>query len=148
MKRKFKQWWWTIPSISTITSYLKSHNTKRGTTTYDVENPGNWFGTATNMDRVMVFNATFNNISVISWQSVFLVEETRIQWGKNHWPAASHWQTLYIMLYRVHLTWAGIRLTTCYQLRLHLIFYINVSSLKNVCKVSTVEFSSNLLKTY
>ena len=24
--------------------------------------------------RVMVFNATFNNISVISWQSVLLVE--------------------------------------------------------------------------
>jgi len=27
---------------------------------------------------VMVFNATFNNISVISWQSVLLVEETRV----------------------------------------------------------------------
>jgi hypothetical protein len=26
----------------------------------------------------MVFNATFNNISVISWQSVLLVEETRV----------------------------------------------------------------------
>jgi hypothetical protein len=30
--------------------------------------------------RVMVFNATFNNISVISWQSVLLVEEA----GENH----------------------------------------------------------------
>jgi hypothetical protein len=28
--------------------------------------------------RIMVFNATFNNISVISWQSVFLVEETGV----------------------------------------------------------------------
>ena len=28
--------------------------------------------------RVMVFNATFNNISVITWQSVLLVEETRV----------------------------------------------------------------------
>ena len=28
--------------------------------------------------RIIVFNATFNNISVISWQSVLLVEETRI----------------------------------------------------------------------
>jgi hypothetical protein len=28
--------------------------------------------------RVMVFNATFNNISVTSWRSVLLVEETRI----------------------------------------------------------------------
>jgi hypothetical protein len=26
--------------------------------------------------RVIVFNATFNNISVISWLSVLLVEET------------------------------------------------------------------------
>ena len=30
--------------------------------------------------RVMVFNATFNNISVILWRSVLLVEET----GENH----------------------------------------------------------------
>ena len=30
----------------------------------------------------MVFNATFNNISVISWQSVLLVEETEVP-GKN-----------------------------------------------------------------
>jgi hypothetical protein len=34
----------------------------------------------------MVFNATFNNISVILWQSVLLVEET----GENHQPIASH----------------------------------------------------------
>jgi hypothetical protein len=27
----------------------------------------------------MVFNATFNNISVLSWRSVLLVEETRVQ---------------------------------------------------------------------
>jgi len=38
--------------------------------------------------RVMVFNATFNNISVISWQSVLLVEETGIP-GEKHRPAAS-----------------------------------------------------------
>jgi len=37
----------------------------------------------------MVFNATFNNISVIWWRSV-LLEET----GENHRPVASHWQTL------------------------------------------------------
>jgi hypothetical protein len=40
--------------------------------------------------RGMVFNATFNNISVISWRSVLLVEETR----EKHRPVASHWQTL------------------------------------------------------
>jgi hypothetical protein len=36
-----------------------------------------------------VFNATFNNISVISWRSVLLVEETEVT-GVNHIPAASH----------------------------------------------------------
>ena len=39
--------------------------------------------------RVMVLNATYNNISVISWWSVLLVEETGIP-GENHRPAASH----------------------------------------------------------
>jgi len=34
---------------------------------------------------VTVFNATFNNISVISWRSVLLVEETRVL-GENHRP--------------------------------------------------------------
>jgi len=38
----------------------------------------------------MVFNATFNNISVISWQSVLLVEETGVP-QENQRPAASHW---------------------------------------------------------
>ena len=31
----------------------------------------------------MVFNATFNNISVISWRSVLLVEETEVS-EENH----------------------------------------------------------------
>jgi hypothetical protein len=41
----------------------------------------------------MVFNATFNNISVISWWSVLLVEETGVP-SENHRPEASHRQTL------------------------------------------------------
>jgi len=40
-------------------------------------------------DLVMVFNATFNNISAISWRSVLLVEETGVP-GENHGPVASH----------------------------------------------------------
>jgi hypothetical protein len=36
----------------------------------------------------MVFNTTFNNISVILWQSVLLVEETGVP-GENHRPAVS-----------------------------------------------------------
>jgi hypothetical protein len=39
----------------------------------------------------MVFKATFNNISVISWRSAVLVEETRVP-EENHWPVARHWQ--------------------------------------------------------
>jgi hypothetical protein len=41
----------------------------------------------------MVLNATFNNISVISWRLVLSVDETGIP-GENHRPVASHWQTL------------------------------------------------------
>ena len=37
----------------------------------------------------MVFRATFNNISVLSWWSVLLVEETRVP-GEHHRPVASH----------------------------------------------------------
>jgi hypothetical protein len=41
----------------------------------------------------MVFNAHFNNISVISWRSVSLVEEIGGP-GENHRPVESHWQTI------------------------------------------------------
>ena len=43
--------------------------------------------------RFMVFNATFNTISAISWVSVLLVEGTGVP-GENHRPATSHPQTL------------------------------------------------------
>ena len=60
-------------------------------------------------DGFMVFNDTFNNIEVISCQSVLLVEETRIP-GENHRAVASHWQKLYhIMLYTS--PWLGFELT-------------------------------------
>ena len=42
---------------------------------------------------VMVLNVTLNTISVISWRSVLLVEETGVPW-ENHRPLASHCQTL------------------------------------------------------
>ena len=41
----------------------------------------------------MLFNPTFNNISVISWWSSLLEEETGVP-GENHRPVASHGQTL------------------------------------------------------
>ena len=54
----------------------------------------------------MVFNATFNNISVISWLSVLLVEETGVT-GENHRTAASYKQTL------SHIV---VSSTTCHEL--------------------------------
>ena len=51
---------------------------------------------------LVVFNATINNISVISWRSVLLVEETGVP-GENHRPVA-------IMLYIS--PWPRIELTT------------------------------------
>jgi hypothetical protein len=38
-----------------------------------------------NRVRVMVFNATFNNISAISWRPVLVVEEAGVP-GENHAP--------------------------------------------------------------
>jgi len=57
----------------------------------------------------MAFNVSFNNISVISWQSVLLVEGTR----ENHQPVASHWQTLShnVVSSTLHHEW-GFELTT------------------------------------
>jgi hypothetical protein len=43
--------------------------------------------------RVMVFNATFNNISVISWRPILLVEKTGVP-GESHRPVISHYQTV------------------------------------------------------
>ena len=37
----------------------------------------------------IMFDVTFNNISVISLRSVLLIEETEVS-GENEWPAASH----------------------------------------------------------
>jgi hypothetical protein len=42
---------------------------------------------------VMEFSATFTNISVISWRSVLLVEETRVA-RENHRPTDKHYYSV------------------------------------------------------
>ena len=60
----------------------------------------------------MVFNATFNNISVISWQSFILVEETGVP-KENQRPSASHWQTFITQCCIKYTSpWVGFKLTT------------------------------------
>jgi len=56
----------------------------------------------------MVFNATFNNISVIWWWSVLLVEETEVP-GETTDLSQVTIKLYHIMLYRVHLAMNGVR---------------------------------------
>ena len=69
--------------------------------------------------RVLVFNTTFNNISFISWRSVWLVGETGGPW-ENHRPAACHLYDsvvekfiyintcIYIIFFYVHIDFFNI----------------------------------------
>jgi hypothetical protein len=54
-----------------------------------------------------VFNATFNNISALSWRSVLFVKETRVP-GENHRPAACQCKTL---SHNVVSPWTGLEHT-------------------------------------
>ena len=86
---------------------------------YECRNVWNWYRV-----RVMVFDATFNTISVISWWSVLLVAESGGP-RENYRPVASHWQTLShnvvhlaLIEIRTHISrihyWKHFYCTTCH----------------------------------
>jgi hypothetical protein len=54
----------------------------------------NHLGTDWFDDWFIVFNATFSNISAISWWPVLVVEEAGVP-GENHRPWASSWYSLF-----------------------------------------------------
>jgi hypothetical protein len=53
----------------------------------------------------MVFSATYNNMSAISWLSALMVEET----GENHDLPQISDKFYHIILHQVHIVMSGIR---------------------------------------
>ena len=95
---------WTFSSDKQLTLFFSQITTenKHSFIMFSMSEKVKWKGFL--VYDFIVFYATINNISVISWRSV-LLEETGGP-GENHRPVASHWQTLSYNV--VHLVLIGI----------------------------------------
>jgi hypothetical protein len=71
-------------ALNAVDREFESRSCQDSLNLYATLRKGNYF--ANYGLRVMMFNATFNTISVISKRSVLLEEETEVP-GENHWPA-------------------------------------------------------------
>ena len=88
----------------------------------------------------IVFNATFNNSSIISWWPVLLVDETGVP-GENHRPVASHWQTL------SHNVVSG---TPRHEWRftIEIVVYLKYIEVSNKCLSTNIQLSNFLSTNY
>ena len=78
----------------------------------------------------MMFNTTFNNISVISWWSVLLVEETGIPWKHPDLPQVTD-KLYHIILNRIHFAISGIRIQNVIVDRYWLQFFVNPTTMRS-----------------
>ena len=82
-------------SIIQFHNKVNLFNCKASTTVYHVFNPKTYIHVYFHLllkKNQQIRVGVFNNILVISWRSVLLVEETGVH-RENQWPAAGHWQT-------------------------------------------------------